>query len=65
MPANQTKAQVAKRYKDAGIMQPNGKMEGEELQRHLRQRSVKFASARGKEERSRSTSRRRAIESAS
>ena len=56
-----SKAQVAKRFKDAGIVQPNLKLEGEALQAMLRQRSNKFASAKDKAARSRSNARRQAI----
>ena len=63
MARNASKAQVAARYKAAGVMQPTMKLEGEELQRHLRQRSNTFASAKGKAARSRANTRRKAIAS--
>lgn len=59
-----TKAQVAARYREQGIMAPTRKMDPEELQAHLRQRSATFASAKGKERRSRSNSKRCAIRAA-
>lgn len=61
MPANRTKAQVAKVYKDAGIMQPTMKLEGAELQARLGQRSVKFADKRTGRLKTRSAQKRRAL----
>ena len=64
MAVNRSKAQVAARYKAAGVMQPTMKLEGEELQRHLGRRSAKFADKRTKRNRDRSAQRRRAIAAA-
>lgn len=61
MAANRSKAQVAARYKAAGVMQPTMKLEGEELQRHLGRRSVKFGDKRTRRNRDRGAQRRNAI----
>lgn len=61
MAANASKAQVAKRYRDAGIMQPGSKLDGEELRAQLQQRSVKFAHKNTKRAKTRSSKRAAAI----
>lgn len=61
MAANRTKAQVAKRYADAGVMQPNMKLSPEELQLRLGQRSAKFADRRTGRLKTRSAQKRFAL----
>lgn len=61
MARNATKAQVRARLHEAGVATPSRKMDSDELRVHLGRRAVAFDAAKGKERRSRSNTKRKAI----